>query len=135
MLSLFELTFYFAYFFLAGSTPLTAFEIFNTFPAEYLPLKYILIIETTVNIIAGVAYNSIVNFIKPVNYSSITSYRYLDWFATTPLLLLSFTLYLQYLSRKSPVLDNTGNKDNTVKFDYDKLAVILVLNAIMLIFG
>jgi bacteriorhodopsin len=129
MLSFFELSFYFAYFFLAGSTALTAFEVFNHFPDKYEPLKYILVIETTVNIIASVAYSSLITLIKQPNYSSITSFRYLDWFATTPLLLMSFTLYLQY--RKSIATETT----QTIKFDYDKLGIIVLLNVTMLIFG
>lgn len=139
MLSLFELSFYFAYLFLAGSTALTAFEVFNNFPDKYEPLKYILAIETTVNVIASVAYSSLITLIKQPNYSSITSYRYLDWFATTPLLLLSFTLYLQY--RKSiatstaTITDNSIATTSPVKFEYDKLGIIVLLNAIMLVFG
>ena len=143
MLSLFELSFYFAYLFLAGSTALTAFEVYNNFPDKYEPLKYILAIETTVNVIASVAYSSLITLIKQPNYSSITSYRYLDWFATTPLLLLSFTLYLQY--RKSiatsiaPITATTAPTTipttSPVKFEYDKLGIIVLLNAIMLVFG
>jgi len=166
MLSLFELSFYFAYFFLAGSTALTAFEVFNTFPSKYEPLKYILAIETTVNIIASVAYSSLITLIKQPNYSSITSYRYLDWFATTPLLLISLTLYLQYLKSKNtnpittipttiptttpttiptttpttiptttPTTTHNIIQNAPVKFEYDRLAIIVGLNVLMLIFG
>jgi len=141
MLSLFELSFYFAYFFLAGSTALTAFEVFNTFPSKYEPLKYILAIETTVNIIASVAYSSLITLVKQQNFSNITSYRYLDWFATTPLLLISLTLYLQYKkSINTNTAPNTTNANNTiqnapVKFEYDRLGIIVGLNVLMLIFG
>jgi bacteriorhodopsin len=132
---------------LAGSSALTAFEVFSSFPSQYLALKYILAIETTVNIIASVAYNSIITFIKEPNYSSITNFRYLDWFATTPLLLLSFTLYLQYKKynhkdmKERDTLDkrdiNEPNDEtkSTVKFDYPKLSIIIGLNLLMLIFG
>jgi bacteriorhodopsin len=135
MLSFFELSFYFAYFLLAGSSVLTVFEIFNKFPDKYEPLKYILVIETTVNIIASFAYSSLITLIRQPNYSSITSYRYLDWFATTPLLLLSFTLYLQYLKNTDYSIENVTNNQSTVKFDYEKLGIIVLLNSIMLIFG
>lgn len=133
MLSFLELSFYFAYFFLAGSTIPTALEIFNKFPDKYEPLKYILVIETTVNIIASVAYSSLITLINPPNYTTITSYRYLDWFATTPLLLISFTLYLQYLKSKTKTDDEIYK--TPVKFDYDKLIIIIGLNLVMLIFG
>jgi len=138
MLSLLELSFYLAYLFLAGSTPLTAFEIFNHFPDKYEPLKYILAIETTVNIIASFAYSQLLTFSKnPINYSSITNFRYLDWFATTPLLLISFTLYLQYKKNISSNTNNNNNDQNkpTAQFDFNKLGIIILLNLIMLIFG
>ena len=138
MFSLLELSFYLAYFILAGSTPLTVFEIFNHFPDKYEPLKYILAIETTVNIIASFAYSQLITFIKnPINYSSITNFRYLDWFATTPLLLISFTLYLQYKKNISSNTNNSSSDQNkpTAKFDFNKLAIIILLNLIMLIFG
>lgn len=150
MLSFLELSFYFAYFFLAGSTILTAFEVFNTFPDKYEPLKYILAIETTVNIIASVAYSRLITLLNPTHYSDITSYRYLDWFATTPLLLISFTLYLQYLKTNENKFNksiSTADTNDTninslpennmqiVKFDFDKLSIIIGLNLLMLIFG
>jgi hypothetical protein len=162
MLSFFEISFYFAYFFLAGSSALTAFEVFSYFPKQYEALKYILAIETTVNVIASVAYNKLITLIEKPNYGNITNFRYLDWFATTPLLLISFILYLQYLKNKEE--DNDMNKEENndigkgvgnesdnknienmdvekkanksiVSFDYSKIGIILLLNIIMLIFG
>lgn len=145
MFSLFYISFYFSYIFLAGSSALTAFEVFSYFPANYQVLKYILAIETTVNIIASVAYNNLLGFINPPNYSGITLFRYLDWFATTPLLLISFTLYLQYLKNSSPISSETTNintqsnsssvKPAIVEFQYNRLGIIILLNLIMLVFG
>jgi bacteriorhodopsin len=133
MLSFLELSFHFAYLFIAGSVIPIAFEIFNKFPDKYEPLKYILVIETTVNVIASFAYSSIITLIKPPNYLTITGYRYLDWFTTTPLLLISFSLYLQYLKSKSKT--NIEIYNTPVKFEYDKLSIIIMLNLLMLIFG
>ena len=146
MFSLFEISFYFAYIFLAGSSALTAFEVFSYFPANYQVLKYILAIETTVNIIASVAYNNLLGFINPPNYSGLTHFRYLDWLATTPLLLISFTLYLQYLKNNSNSGNNNisddaksgssdKNKPAQVELQYGRLGVIVLLNFIMLVFG
>ena len=138
MFSLFEISLYFAYIFLAGSSALTAFEVFSYFPASYQPLKYILAIETTVNIIASVAYNNLLTFINPINYSSLTQFRYLDWFATTPLLLISFTLYLQYLKNKNEEKDRSdaiAKNASSVQFEYDRLGIIVLLNFLMLVFG
>jgi len=127
MISIFTLSFYFAYIFLAGTSLLTGLEVFSYFPTSYQVLKYILSIETTVNIIASVAYNNLLTHINPINYYNLILFRYLDWFATTPLLLISFTLYLQYLKHK-----NTTSK---IHIEYDKLGIIIFLNLLMLIFG
>lgn len=141
MLSLLEISFYSSYFFLAGTSALTAFEVFSDYPQQYLPLKYILAIETTVNIIASFAYNYLVALVKNPNpnFTNITIFRYLDWIVTTPLLLISFTLYLQYLKNKntpSSTLDKSSDKlTSRVEIDYIKLFAIVALNAIMLIFG
>jgi bacteriorhodopsin len=140
MLSFFEISFYFAYFFLAGSSAITAFEVFSYFPKQYEALKYILAIETTVNVIASVAYSKLITLIDKPNYGNITTFRYLDWFATTPLLLISFTLYLQYLKNtknKDADKDADNNQANKsiVSFDYGKIGIIVLLNFVMLIFG
>jgi bacteriorhodopsin len=138
MLSLLEISFYSSYFFLAGTSALTAFEVFSDFSYQYLPLKYILAIETTVNIIASFAYSYLIGLIKNPNFTNITIFRYLDWIVTTPLLLISFTLYLQYLKNKTPTNDkpnDTANDKSAVELDYVKLFSIVALNAIMLIFG
>lgn len=148
MLSLLEISFYSSYFFLAGTSALTAFEVFSYFPPQHLPLKYILAVETTVNIIASFAYNYLVWLIKNPNpnFTNITIFRYLDWVVTTPLLLISFTLYLQYLNnkketpplepqRKSFANQNENKNQNLVEIDYTRLFIIVGLNAMMLIFG
>ena len=134
MLSLLELSFYLAYFFLTGTSALTAFEVFSYYPEKYQVLKYILVIETAVNVIASIAYNNLLNLInnKPINYGNITTFRYLDWICTTPLLLISFTLYLQY--KKTKDTQNNINK-SSIEIDYYKLGIIIGLNIIMLIFG
>ena len=82
-----KLTFNLAYILLIGSSILTGFGTLNTFPKEILPLKYILSIETCVTIIASVAYSFLIkSYVTNQNFD-LTFYRYLDWFATTPLLL------------------------------------------------
>jgi sensory rhodopsin len=121
-----------AYYLLGGSSILTVFEILNTFPLQYQILRTILIIETIVNIIASIAYNFLQNeFILPViNYKKITKIRYIDWLLTTPLLLLSFILYLQY--------KNTNEQktiENTPKIDSNHLGIIICLNFLMLLCG
>ncbi len=131
MLSLLEISFYSSFLFLSGTSILTAFEVFSYFPQKYLPLKYILTIETAVNIIASFAYSYLLILIKNPNFTNITIFRYLDWFITTPLLLISFILYLQYLKTQKDEKNNTS----TIEIDYYKLFIIIILNISMLIFG
>ncbi len=72
---------------------------------------------------------------KP-HHPNIISFRYLDWYATTPLLLLSFIIYLNYLNNKSQAIaENDPEKANLIKLDYGKIFVILCLNFAMLTFG
>jgi bacteriorhodopsin len=113
-----KLTFNLAFILLIGSSILTGFESFNTFPKEILPLKYILSIETCVTIIASIAY-------------------YLDWFATTPLLLISLIIYLSYLKNKyenDKTIDTNDDTFNIILKD-KKVLIIILLNFLMLVLG
>ena len=137
MLSFFKISFYFAYFFLAGSTVLTAFEVLNYFPVKYEALKYILTLETTVNIIASIAYNKLITLIDQPNYDNITIFRYLDWFATTPLLLISLIIYLSYVKNKNENNKTIEKKDDTynIILKDNNILIIILLNLLMLTFG
>ena len=57
--------------------------------------RRILILESTVNIIASYFYLSIIKNLKTQNYSEASNLRYLDWFLTVPVLLISFLYYLR----------------------------------------
>ena len=109
-----------------------------------------------VQVIEGTFYIWLVNSIDSV--ANITVYRYYDWFFSTPTMLITLVVYLLYLKeRKEETTDNevisfaSGNKKldqlrETVKknnnhlWDYVKknkneLSIILLLNAVMLLFG
>ena len=132
-----KLTFNLAYILLIGSSILTGFGTLNTFPKEILPLKYILSIETCVTIIASVAYSFLIkSYVTKQNFD-LTFYRYLDWFATTPLLLISFIIYLSYLTNKYENNKTKGTDDDTfnVILKDNNILIIILLNLLMLIFG
>ena len=132
-----KLTFNLAYILLIGSSILTGFGTLNTFPKEIIALKYILSIETCVTIIASIAYSYLIkSYVTKQNFD-LTFYRYLDWFVTTPLLLISLIIYLSYIkniyenNRFIETDDDTFNiilKDNII-------FIIILLNLLMLIFG
>lgn len=59
--------------------------------------------------------------IENFNYEKIVNYRYIDWSLTTPILLFTLLLFIQYLNNK------------VVNFWY--YLIIFILNYIMLFFG
>ena len=132
-----KLTFNLAYIFLFGSSILTGFESLSTFPKEILPLKYILSIETCVTTIASIAYSFLIKSYSTNQNFDLTFYRYLDWFTTTPLLLISLILYLSYLKNKDENNKTIDTKDDTFNIILkDKtIFIIILLNLIMLVFG
>jgi bacteriorhodopsin len=91
--------------------------------------RVILLSETIVLAIASYFYIKFIKDINKPNYNInyITQTRYIDWSLTTPLLLISFTLFLKYY--------NNFNKNNKNIFDIKKYLIIFILNFIMLLFG
>jgi len=132
-----KLTFNLTYILLIGSSILTGFGTLNTFPKEILPLKYILSIETCVTIIASIAYSFLIkSYVTKQNFD-LTFYRYLDWFATTPLLLISLIIYLSYLKNKyenDKTIETNDDTFNIILKD-NNILIIISLNLLMLIFG
>ena len=129
-------TFFTAYIALAGTTVITFLAALgDNFDANTNNLKYSLISETCVNIIAGLTYTYVMNLLdgKGLSLNKVTPIRYIDWFLTTPLLLLSLVLLLTHY-------DNKGRREKDPTFvnkkpNYKGLAYIIPLNFLMLIFG
>jgi len=94
------LTFFAAFLFLGGTTLITLLASFsaNDFDENYL--KQALISETAVNIVASFTYYYFIVYLysNKLRLEDITSIRYLDWVLTTPLLLISFVLFISYSS-------------------------------------
>jgi hypothetical protein len=107
--------------------------IFIKVPTAYFLIRQLLILEVVVQIIEGSFYFWLAyNFTKILN---VTPKRYIDWFITTPTMLITLMLYLIYLNKKTT--DETSNlefftllKDNSYIF----ISVVL-LNWLMLLFG
>lgn len=90
-------------------------------------LKTIVKMELSVQILEGFFYFFIIwRLIKGI-YD--VDFRYYDWFITTPIMLISTMLFLEYL-HKTPV-------DTKETFENNKLTItgLLVFNALMLIVG
>ena len=92
-------TFFTAYIALAGTTVVTFIaSLGDNFDANTKNLKYSLISETCVNVIAGLTYTYIMSLLggKGLKLNKVTPIRYIDWFLTTPLLLFSLVLYITH---------------------------------------
>ncbi len=110
----------------------------KTAPAMSL-IKQLLVLEIIVQFIEGAMYYWIIQHAKvDVN---ITPKRYIDWFITTPTMLITLICYLVYLERVS---EKESGKDVDKKplqmYDIlvenkETIMWIVGLNALMLIFG
>ena len=129
-------TFFIAYITLVGTTVITfVAALGNNFDANTNNLKYSLISETCVNVIAGLTYSYIMRLLegKDLSLNKVTPIRYIDWVLTTPLLIFSFVLYVTHFDNKARrELDPSYvNK----KPNYKPLGYIIPLNFIMLASG
>jgi hypothetical protein len=116
-------------------------------PPNLKLLSDLLFVELCVQIVEGIFYTwMVINFTQ---ISNITPTRYFDWFITTPTMLLTYSVYLIYLKNSS----NDSSKDeiekdptkctgvsckgmyDIVSENWKVLLPIILLNAIMLIFG
>jgi bacteriorhodopsin len=108
-------------------------------------LKDVLKVETLVQFVEGLFYILVVFF--AIQISSLATYRYFDWVITTPFMLLSTMIFMEWSNHKlmnsNEVKDNNeDNSDNTmIRFKdtvmkYKKLFITIgLLNFLMLFFG
>jgi len=85
-------TFTASYLVLMGYTGLTLIEALRT---NNINVRHVMNIETTVSLVAGLAYSIFNEMIKQptVNLHEITKIRYIDWSITTPLIILVILLF------------------------------------------
>tara|TARA_B100001287_G_C22627664_1_gene503396 strand:+ start:48 stop:740 length:693 start_codon:yes stop_codon:yes gene_type:complete len=91
-------------------------------------LKDILLLETFVQIIEAVFYVWVILALKDLNI--MTPRRYIDWMLTTPTMLISTIIFMEYLKGTKIIRFNeffVEHKDNIIK--------IALYNALMLLFG
>jgi bacteriorhodopsin len=119
------ISFFASFLALSGTTVITFLASFTTEAENNKYLRGSLISETCVNIIAGFTYTYFLKFLadKKLQLENVTTIRYIDWFLTTPLLLVSFAFYTAYSDGKNDGLDAIP------------LIYIIVLNTLMLLAG
>lgn len=122
------ISFFASFLALSGTTVITFLASFTDAAKDNQYLRGSLISETCVNIIAGFTYTYFLKFLadKKLQLENVTTIRYIDWFLTTPLLLVSFALYTAYSNGK-------GAGDNDL--DGVPLIYIIILNILMLVAG
>lgn len=100
---------------------------------ELLLLKQLLLMEFIVQFIEGIFYVWLAFNIATV--TNITRKRYWDWMITTPVMLITLSSYLIYLRLKEK--DSIAMPDfmGIIQENYVEFIKIIILNAMMLIFG
>lgn len=91
-------------------------------------VKGLLIIELLVQVIEGSFYVWMVSNFSNIN--NITPVRYYDWLITTPSMLYTYTMYLNFINKKH----NNSLYEMTMK-NIVPLTSIFILNTLMLGFG
>ena len=94
-------TFYITYVLLLTTATITIIEAIGT---NNINVRHIMNLETCISIVAAYFYSQFIKQIsdpiKPIDYKQITKTRYIDWFITTPLMLLVLGLVLSFNDKK-----------------------------------
>ncbi len=110
------------------------YGIFIKLEKEDLILRDILVMENIVQFVEAFFYIYIAFAIKNMYVSSITRRRYFDWVITTPTMIISTILFMNYKK-------NLDNNEKTIRFKesilkYKKdIIKIVIYNFFMLVFG
>ena len=95
-------------------------------------LKDILVLEAFVQFIEAGFYIWVIYALKDLD--KMTSRRYIDWFITTPTMLVSTIIFMEYL-RKKEAKEDTLNFWNFLKDHKMNIIKIITYNFFMLLFG
>jgi len=95
-------------------------------------LKEILILEAFVQLVEAFFYVWVIFALKDLNI--MTPRRYIDWFLTTPTMLLTTILFMKYLDYKQNNLEKVTLEKFLVS-DIENIKYIFLFNFLMLLFG
>ena len=107
--------------------------IFIKLDKKDLVLKDVLIIETVVQLIEGLFYIYIAYAMTNIKEDTIASRRYFDWVITTPIMLLSTIMFMEYESSKE--INETITTKKIILDNKNELIKIGIYNFAMLAFG
>ena len=94
-------------------------------------LKIILILEAFVQLIEGLFYVWVIYALKDLKI--MTPRRYIDWFITTPTMLFTTIVFMEYLKQKEN--NNYFTLSDFIKNHKQNIIIILSCNFFMLLFG
>lgn len=99
-------------------------------------LNNIISIEVVVQFIEFIFYLWLMFSIYAKNIN-ITSFRYIDWFITTPIMLTTIIFFFAYQTNLDKFKDKEGNitMKEIIKKEYKTMIPILIFNFLMLLFG
>lgn len=102
-------------------------------PTVYSIIRQLLVLELVVQFLEGTFYVWLAyNFTRVVN---VTPKRYIDWFITTPTMLITLMIYLIYLNKK---VDNKTSEMEFMSLLRENSGIfipVVILNWLMLLFG
>jgi hypothetical protein len=102
-------------------------------PTIFSLIRQLLIIELIVQFFEGMFYFWLAyNFTKVLN---VTPKRYIDWFITTPTMLITLMMYLIYLNKRVENKTNELELFTLLKDNATIIISVIILNWLMLFFG
>lgn len=96
-------------------------------------LRTILILEAIVQGVEAFFYIWVIKALKKINIMS--SRRYVDWFITTPLMLFTTTIFMQYQKNKEEGKEEIITIPQFIEDNKEILVLIFLFNYAMLFFG
>jgi hypothetical protein len=116
---------------ITGAVEVSAF--FIKVPTSFSIIRQLLTVELVVQFLEGLFYVWLAyNFSRVLN---VTPKRYIDWFFTTPSMLITLMIYLIYLNKRAE--DETSELDffTLVRENASVFIPVVLLNWLMLFFG
>ena len=129
--TLMELSFYISILIQFITGIVTFGGMFYKLPKQDNVLKDILGLETVVQLVEGIFYIYIISSLRYMGSNVITKRRYLDWLITTPMMLLSTILYMEYENNKTT--NKIMNVKEFVSNNKKNITNMFLFNTLMLV--
>ena len=107
------------------------------FDSDDIILRDVLILETIVQFIEASFYIYVVYAISSMDMELVTPHRYFDWVITTPVMLVSTIMYMEYTKQSENKSDQEESIDGIsfIKNNKENIGKIIIYNFLMLLFG